>query len=223
VAKKRKGNGERFVQLPHYMSGSPAFMTLPGDAVKILLDIWRRHNGVNNGEISYSVREAAELGISKSVAARMFAVLEERGFLVKVRNSGFNVKIKIARTWRITAERMGDMAATKDYMRWSPNLKHGPSTGTHGPSTGTVTPDIETILPVSVPPAGPRDTKMGPSRSLHRDTYSVPGGERPMHSADFVANGKLYTVSSPFPLSVTQGPKGFRLVVTAWPPMKEAA
>lgn len=119
--KKKHGKStQRFVMLPHYMLKAPAFTTLPGEAVKILIDVWSRHSGVNNGEISYSVREAEELGISKSTAARMFDVLDERGFLAKVRNSGFSVKIKMARTWRITAEPRGEERATKDFMRWSP-------------------------------------------------------------------------------------------------------
>lgn len=84
------------------------------------------------------MREAEALGISKSTAARMFAILEERGFLKIVRNSGFSVKIKMARTWRITAEPTGEERATNDFMRYQ-NSEHGPMGGTHSPTSGTVT------------------------------------------------------------------------------------
>src|SRR4051794_6489831 len=100
--RKFKGGADRFVALPHYLLKSPAWLTLPGDAAKLLLDVWKRHNGMNNGEISYGVREAEEIGMAKSVSARMFKVLVERGFLVVTRDSAFRIKCRDARLWRLT-------------------------------------------------------------------------------------------------------------------------
>jgi hypothetical protein len=165
--KGRKSPGSRYVGLPHYMLDCPAFKTLPGDALKLLIYIWKRHNGVNNGEITFAVREAGEggIGISKSVAARMLEVLIERGFLVIVRNSGFNVKTKLARSWRLTAEPYRDKPGTKDFMRWKPSQKsagaakpadappadaptdltgnHSPAGGTENPATGADEDDAD--------------------------------------------------------------------------------
>jgi hypothetical protein len=54
-----------------------------------------RHNGVNNGEISFGCREAEKLlGWSYRKAARMFDILIERGFLVVVCNACFDLKTK---------------------------------------------------------------------------------------------------------------------------------
>lgn len=155
---RRKNPGHRYVGLPHYLLDSPAFKTLPGDAVKLLIYIWKRHNGVNNGEISFGVREAVEIGISKTVAARMFAILRERGFLAVVRDGGFNVGDRKARTWRLTAEPYRGQQGSKEFMRWKPAKV--PATRLkkfHSPPTGTASPSSETtaiILPATVPPQG---------------------------------------------------------------------
>ena len=47
--RRKSRHGERFVALPHCLMKGAAFKSLTGDAVKVLLDIWLRHNGVNNG------------------------------------------------------------------------------------------------------------------------------------------------------------------------------
>lgn len=50
----------RYVGLTHLVLNSQAWKTLPGDAIKLLIDVWKRHNGVNNGEITYGCRGAAD-------------------------------------------------------------------------------------------------------------------------------------------------------------------
>jgi hypothetical protein len=61
---------DRFIRLPHYMLKSPAWKLLSPNAKALLLEVWARHNGVNNGEISYAVREAAAIGMHHSTASR---------------------------------------------------------------------------------------------------------------------------------------------------------
>lgn len=56
--RKRNGSGERFVMLPHYMLRTLAWLTLSPNAKAVLLHLWQRHNGSNNGDIVYAVREA---------------------------------------------------------------------------------------------------------------------------------------------------------------------
>ena len=115
------GSTDRWVKLPHYLLKCRAWRTMPHPAKALLLEVWVRHNGVNNGEISFGCSEAPELlGFSEATAARMFDILIERGFLVVVRDACFDAKSKKARTWRITAEPAGGKPATKDCMRWQP-------------------------------------------------------------------------------------------------------
>ena len=61
-----RGCTERWVGLPHWMMKSAAYQSLPGDAIKLLLAVWQRHNGLNNGEITFACREAASLGLPRS-------------------------------------------------------------------------------------------------------------------------------------------------------------
>ena len=74
------GSSDRFIQIPHYMIDSPAWRGLPGDAVKALIQVWRHHNGVNNGEISFACSEAPEtLGWVNRILA------DERGIVISAR------------------------------------------------------------------------------------------------------------------------------------------
>ncbi|HLJ20094.1 MAG TPA: hypothetical protein VKU84_07845, partial [Stellaceae bacterium] len=131
--KRRRSNGEghtRYVALQHWMLNHPAWKALSPDAKALLIEVWLRHNGTNNGTISYAVREAEVIGLSRNMAARAFAELVSRGFLVCTRASAFTVKTRAARLWRLTAERSGPTGsdpATKEFMTMQP---HSPAHGT---------------------------------------------------------------------------------------------
>lgn len=183
---RRSGDYERFVALPHYMLRSPAWKTLPPDAKALLIEVWMRHNGMNNGEIAYSVREAQQIGLSRSVAARMFLILVERGFLEIRRNSTFTLKTKEARLWRLTMEPWNGKGGTKDFMRWSPNSVESDSqkfrtqsrykdAQSHGRDPA---PKNVIKLSASVPGQGPSRPNQDGSQSPRRDTYILPGGVR---------------------------------------------
>ena len=101
--RKRRGGGERFVKLPHWMLKCPAWRTLSPNAKAVLLHLWEEHNGSNNGEIVYAVRSSANIdrrhltdgqkrdlvheaededigiGISKDQTARALTELTRRG------------------------------------------------------------------------------------------------------------------------------------------------
>ena len=70
---------ERFVKLDHFVTNCMAWLSLSGDAVKLLIAVWRRHNGANNGEISFAVREAEEIGLGRNKASKAFKELIDRG------------------------------------------------------------------------------------------------------------------------------------------------
>jgi hypothetical protein len=177
--RRRRGGGEQFVKLPHWMLKCPAWRTLSPNAKAVLLHLWEEHNGSNNGKIVYAVRSSANIdrryltdeqkrlaheaededpgiGISKDQTARALTELTRRGFLRVARNSAFTLKTKEARRWTLTAERVGDKPATKDFMYWSEgattpqshqrdrdpaeNLKHGRTSATDSRTSATVTP-----------------------------------------------------------------------------------
>jgi hypothetical protein len=162
------------------MLKSPAWLTLSPNAKALLIDVWRRHNGVNNGEISYSVREAAAIGLGHSAAARAFDELIERGFLRVSRESSFTFKMKKARTWILTAEKHNGEPRTRDFMRWSEKSSQKCKTQSHQEDTQSQQRDREGIcarkLPTLVPPEGPSGAIDGAAQSHQRDTYIIPGG-----------------------------------------------
>ena len=118
--------GVRYVRLTHWLLDSSAWQALAPDGVKVLIDVWKRHNGINNGEISYAVREAEAIGVSKDRAARAFVDLVDKGFLKVRGDSAFTMKGTTARTWELTAEPCKDRPATKEFMVWRPIEKPAP-------------------------------------------------------------------------------------------------
>jgi len=168
---------ERTVRLPHFMLDHPACMTLSPAAFKLLVYVWRRHNGRNNGEISFAVREGAAIGLSRSQTARAFDELVERGFLVKTRDSGFNVKGRIARVWRITAEPSGNKQEherTVDFSRWS-----APSTADSTvPPAGRYSPTSGTRCRKMPPQSHQRDCD-SPTTETHLDSYDFSLPQQP--------------------------------------------
>ena len=191
--RKSAGDYSRWVALHHWMLRSPAWKSLSPNAKALLLDVWQRHNGANNGEISYAVREAESIGLRRTRAARAFNELVERGFLVMTRNSAFTVKTRAARLWRITAESCGDDRATKDFMHYSPT--HDSSAKrTLKSATQSAQRDIQSsqsdcghagaiILPPTVRAGGLSATKAIPQQSRQEDTSILPGGSRPKTGA----------------------------------------
>lgn len=182
-AQRASPKGERFIKLPHYMVACEAWLTLPPTAMKLLFEVWKRHNGVNNGEITYSVREAEAIGLSLATAARNFTHLVERGFLKVRKDSSFDLKRKEARVWEITAEPCRQKSASKEFLRWSAGSAKKkntvPSMERSVPSMEQVGPETAldaTKLPISVPSAEPTTTESTPSQFHQRNTYKLPGG-----------------------------------------------
>lgn len=160
---RSSGKEPRHVRLYHYMLDSEAWKDLGAIPRALYIEISRRYHGTNNGSISYSVREAASaLKISKATASRSFADLIEHGFIEKMKQGAFSLKLRHATEWRLT-ERLSDITngapivATKEFMRWS--------------RAQNTVPVVRLSVPL-VKPIGPRgETK--PSRN----TSHGPSGE----------------------------------------------
>jgi hypothetical protein len=124
----RKKAGERHIRLYHWILRTSAWEALKPNDKAVLIDIWARHNGANNGQIVYSASEAQRVGLSKATGARVLLRLIELGFLRVTRQSAFRIKTKEAREWALTMEPAHDRPPTKDFARWTP-VKPG-KTGT---------------------------------------------------------------------------------------------
>ena len=129
-----RASKDRFVMLDYWLLECAAWDRLSLGARCLYIEVRRRFNGINNGQISFSVREAAEkLHVAKDTAAKWFHELENKGFLKARQRGSFDYKKRHATEWVITAERYMDEPATKEYMRWRPEKQNPvPMSGTIG-------------------------------------------------------------------------------------------
>jgi hypothetical protein len=126
VRKPKRGNREAaHVRFYRWELDSPAFRSLSPPSRCLLLELKALYNGRNNGELFLSVREAARrLGIGKSLAAKCFRELCDRGFIKIAKQGAFNVKAASwrgdATAWLLTEHPPGDAAGagSRDFMRW---------------------------------------------------------------------------------------------------------
>lgn len=129
--------GDRFVMLHFWLLKSVAWDSLSPHGSRLLVEMMTRYNGMNNGEIWFSHREAAhKLGVGKNMPAKIFRELEDLGF-IKVRQLGsFDWKVRHATTWELTIFDCDGHQATKDFMRVGREEVQMPvpRTGTDSPS-----------------------------------------------------------------------------------------
>lgn len=77
----KRGSG-RHVQLPEWLQASEAWATLPPGPRALYIELKRRFNGSNNGEIILSHRDAAKaLNVHRNSVGPWFRELQERGFI----------------------------------------------------------------------------------------------------------------------------------------------
>lgn len=147
----------RFLKLENWILKTPAWRSLPPASRALYVEIAQRYNGSNNGEISMSVREAAELiHVAKDTATKSFHELEAKGFIRRNVCGSFNWKLKHATTWILTEHPFRHEVANKDFARWSPEKPEaGPDPGTKCPKGGTLGDRFRSIRLVGVPQLGP--------------------------------------------------------------------
>ena len=109
--------GARYTVLFHDMLHCPAFQVLPGDAFKVLLGLWTHHNGANNGEIGFGVRDAERFGIGRDAASEALRWLEAMRFIVCTEPAARLGRR--SRRWRLTEEPVGDARASRDCRKLS--------------------------------------------------------------------------------------------------------
>ncbi len=157
-SKGRGKHGPRFLQLHHYLLHCEAWRSLKPVRRSIYIEIAQRFNGSNNGEISFSVREAAScVHCSKDTASEAFHELEEKGFIRRNICGSFNYKLRHATTWILTQHPHNGESPTKDFMKWKPvNLKTSLKARTDCPkqrTEGFVSKEFDIS---TVPLAGPK-------------------------------------------------------------------
>ena len=129
--KKRRISGRRFIQLWTNVKRSAAYHSCNVYARAALVELLDRYTGCNNGMISMSVREIAELlDCAASTAAKALTDLDDAG-LARPVNLG-RWRGKIATTWRLTFYRC-DATGELPITDWKPRRLRS-SGSTQGPS-----------------------------------------------------------------------------------------
>ena len=127
--KIKKLNGRKslssFVQIPKYMKESSGYKHLVLNctgALTVYIELADRYNGINNGEISYSVREGKEsLGLTPNTVGKYLRALEHCGFIITTQKGCFDLKKRHASTYEITMfDIFGKHNAKKSFMNYKP-------------------------------------------------------------------------------------------------------
>jgi hypothetical protein len=117
-----------YALLPYSMLKSPAWRSLGGNTVRVLLELHTRFHGCNNGEVFLSLEEAAELlTMSKATALAALRELVAKGFLRETRKGGFirGHATTYALTFKPTGRPTGEpprqpVRRTDDWRNWTP-------------------------------------------------------------------------------------------------------
>lgn len=141
VNQKGRSKHEPFIRLHRGVTGSAAWKALSNEAKALLIEIWARHNGVNNGEIGMSHRRAREaLRAGNVKVQRAFADLQAKGFLIAHYRGHFNSKVLAgegkASEWELTTEDYSGQPAKHTYRIWSEKQNTVPTLGTAGTDIG---------------------------------------------------------------------------------------
>ncbi len=125
---------EPHIRLHRGVTNSQAWDSLSCAARSLLIAIWTRHNGQNNGRIPYSHREAQRaLHIGNRKVQAAFQELQNRGFLISRIKGSFHLKKRHATEWELTTEPCDGQPPKALYRTWSPEMqKPVPAMGTDG-------------------------------------------------------------------------------------------
>lgn len=112
-----------YIRLHRGITSSEAWQSLSCEATRLLICIWERHNGTNNGQIGYGFREARKaLRVGTRKVQRAFGDLQERGFIIERSPASFDWKtgagLGKATEWELTMEPCDGKPAKATYRTW---------------------------------------------------------------------------------------------------------
>lgn len=119
--KHRKRGGGRHVQLHEWVQASEAWATMPPGPRALYVELKRRFNGSNNGEIYLSHRDAAKaLNVHRNTVGGWFETLRQRGFIYLATAPHLGpTGVGKASKWRLEELPTPDgKPATKSFMQW---------------------------------------------------------------------------------------------------------
>ena len=115
----KRGQG-KFIQFDHYIYDSTAWQALKPGPRALYLEMKRRYNGFNNGELFLSQRDAAKaLNVGRDTVELYRRELVAKGFLVKTRGHHLGAAgIGQAALWALTEYSVGTAKPTYSFKAW---------------------------------------------------------------------------------------------------------
>lgn len=108
---------EQYMALPYGMVTSEAWRSLSGTALKVLIELYSRFNGRNNGTLCLSYADAAKrLSIGQATIRRAFDELQAKGFIRLVKRGHWYGRK--ASEWAITNKGFQGFPPTNDWTHW---------------------------------------------------------------------------------------------------------
>jgi hypothetical protein len=155
VSKRRRTNPHnKFVMLERWFWRCPAWQALPHPARSLYVEMELLYDGQNNGSIEMGVRKAMRLlQCSFNFARKMFAELEEKGFIKPNQRGSFSWKARHETTWILTKHALKEAPATSEYMRWRQLEKQNPDAPRASDRRSTSVRDTSDRPPTDAPQA----------------------------------------------------------------------
>ena len=120
--KGRSRDDTPHVRLQHWVMKTAAWRELRPVERCLVVELYSLFNGINNGELFLSIREAAKrLNVSKDTAHAALRRLEQLGF-IRAKERGMFTRRR-ATSWILTQFMHGTRTPTKDFARWRPDEK----------------------------------------------------------------------------------------------------
>ena len=115
----KRGKG-KFIQFDHWVYDSAAWQTLKPGPRALYLEMKRRYNGFNNGEIFLSQRDAAKaLNVGRDTVEKYRAELVAKGFIVKTKGHHLGVAgVGQSAHWALTEYSVGMAKPTYGFKAW---------------------------------------------------------------------------------------------------------
>jgi hypothetical protein len=125
MKRKRQSKGP-YVAVPKAIMATPAWRAMSPEGRLLWFELrgWLRNDGLNNGKVLRSCRDAAKsLGFNEDTIARRFAENEHYGFLRKTSEGFLGADGRgIAAKYRFTDLAHGTHPPTRDYEKWDGEL-----------------------------------------------------------------------------------------------------
>ena len=156
----KRGGAGRHVQLPEWLQVSEAWATMTPGARALYIELKRRFNGSNNGQIFLSHRDAAQaLNVHRNTVGKFFRELEQRGFIRLTVGPHLGPSgIGQASVWALEELPTQDgKPPGKAFLRWSaeknPRTKFVPARHKKKDANGCAEPRTEQHVTKYVPPS----------------------------------------------------------------------